>query len=205
LHLPFLNIGRCFSCSQLGEYPTIIELGRELLEDDEYKNCIIRDDSKQAWLYNSLANSFSLSGQPQRAIPLYDKAKNIFGTITKDKPNLDIGLLNLVYQQIMIGELDSAESNFKRSFELRREIENENYKMAYETVCHQELGRLLAYRGKFRESKKEIVAALKIAQKFGVKQNEGLSHVYLSICSLFMSNAEKALNAAKKARELADV
>jgi tetratricopeptide (TPR) repeat protein len=83
--------------------------------------------------------------------------------------------------------------------EISREIK-ENFE---EAVGHRKLGQLLAYQGEFGESEKEIEAAIKIAQKSGEKQNEGLSHSYLSTRALLMSNAEEALNYARKSRELA--
>ena len=110
-------------------------------------------------------------------------------------------MVNLAYDQSQIGVLDAAESNVMRSIEICREIEDK-FK---EAVGHQELGRLLAYRGEFEESKKETEAAIKIAEELGIKQNEGLSHAYCSLRSIFMSNAEEAIKSAKKARELADV
>ena len=34
----------------------------------------LKDESGQAWTLNALANSYSLSGQPARAVPLFEAA-----------------------------------------------------------------------------------------------------------------------------------
>jgi tetratricopeptide (TPR) repeat protein len=112
-----------------------------------------------------------------------------------------VGLGNLAFYQIPIGKLDAAESNLRRRIEICREIKAELQK----AFGHSELGRLLAYRGKFDESEKELISALKLFTKLYEVQPQCIVWAYRSIRSLFMSNAEEALKSARKARELADV
>ena len=79
-----------------------------------------------------------------------------------DKKNLAIGLGNLAYMaQIYIGALAAAEANLRRRIALCREIGDE----FSEAVGHQELGRLLAYRGAWAESARELDAALGLFEK----------------------------------------
>ena len=73
-----------------------------------------------------------------------------------DKKNLAIGLGNLADDQAKIGALRAAEANLRRRIELCREIEDE----FDEAIGHQELGRLLAYRGAWDEAEGELAAAL---------------------------------------------
>ena len=69
-----------------------------------------------------------------------------------DKTNIAIGLGNLAIQQIAIGALAAAEANLRRRIALCRELGDE-YR---EAIGHQELGRLLAYRGAWAESEEHL-------------------------------------------------
>jgi tetratricopeptide (TPR) repeat protein len=165
---------------------------------DELPN--LSKEDYQVHAGNELANSYALSGQSRRAIPLLERLAAMLERAS-DKKNLAIALGNLADDQLIIGELDAAEANLRRSIEICREIENE----LYEAVGHQELGLLLAYRGEFEKSEKELTSALELFTKEDQVQSQGIVWEYRAIRSLLMSNAEKAFNAAIKARELADV
>ncbi|MCK4735561.1 MAG: hypothetical protein KAT65_24115, partial [Methanophagales archaeon] len=182
-------------------YQTIIELLRALFPDGEDKLPRLKKEDDQAWTLNALANSSSLSGQPRRSVLMFEM-HNKLSEEAGNKKNLAIGLGNLAYMaQIPIGELDSAESNLKRSIEIFREIKYE----FGEAVEYQELGRLLAYRGKFAESEMELISALELFTKLNAVQSQGIVLAYRTLRSLLMSNAEDALKYAEKAHELADV
>ena len=58
---------------QLGAYQLIIDLLRPLFPDGEDRPPRLKDESAQAWTLNELANSYSLSGQPRRAVPLFEQ------------------------------------------------------------------------------------------------------------------------------------
>ncbi len=180
---------------RFGAHQTTIELLRALFPDGEYKPSILKNEEDQAWTLNTLAISYAYSGQYIRAVRLFETA-NESGEKRGDTKNVAIGLANLAYMaQIPIGALDAAESNLRRSIEICHEIKQE----VRETIHHSELGRLLAYQGKFKESENELTIALDIFAKSGV------IWAYRSLCALLMSSAEEALERARKARELADV
>ena len=69
-----------------------------------------------------------------------------------------------------IGALAAAEANLRRSIALCREIGDE----FREAVGHQELGRLLAYRGAWAESERELDAALRLFEKEKDVQSQGV-------------------------------
>ena len=79
----------------------------------------------QAWTLAALANSYSLSGQPARAVPLVRGAQLLYERSAGDKKNLAIGLGNLADDQLKIGALAAAEANLRRSIALGREIGDE--------------------------------------------------------------------------------
>lgn len=184
---------------RFGAYQTIIELIRALFPDGEDKPPRLKDEFGQGWALNALANSYALSGQPRRTVPLF-KISTEIAEKRGDKKNVAITLGNLADDQNKIGELDTAESNLRRRIEICGEIKDE-FKIA---VGHAELGRLLAYRGKFEESENEFVTALELNKKSRNVQFQGLVWAYRSLRALLMSSAEEAHKHARKARELAD-
>ncbi|MCK4427050.1 MAG: hypothetical protein KAW16_01050 [candidate division Zixibacteria bacterium] len=183
---------------QLGAYQLIIELERAFFDDDEYKSCRLKEDSRQAWLYNSLANSYSLSGQSKKGVPLLERQIAIQEK-QGVKKSVAIGLGNLADDQTKIGDLKSAESNLRRSVELCQEIEDE----FWEAMGHQELGRLLTYQGKFEGSERELAKSTKCWEKTNHKQGLCLDESYRALRALFMSDADEALISAKRAYEIA--
>ena len=58
---------------QLGAYQLRIDLLRALFPDGEDRPPRLKDEGAQAWTLNGLANSYSLSGQPRRAVPLFER------------------------------------------------------------------------------------------------------------------------------------
>lgn len=187
---------------RFGANQTIIELLRALFPDGECKPPRLKDEGDQAWTLNGLAISYAYSGQYRRAMPLFETANEI-AEKRGDTKNVAIGLANLAYMaQIPIGALDAAESNLRHSIEICREIKQE----VQETMGrNSELGRLLAYRGKLKESENELTIALDIFAKLNKVQAQGVIWAYRSLCALLMSSAEEAIERARKARELADV
>ncbi len=78
-----------------------------------------------------------------------------------DKKNLAIGLGNVAIQQLVIGALSAAERNLRRRIDLCREIEDE----FREAIGHQELGRVLSYRGEWQEAEQELDKAIELFEK----------------------------------------
>jgi len=197
---------------QFGAYQLQIELLRALFPEGEDRPLRLKDESAQAWTLNALANSYSLSGQPRRAVPLFEQQIAIREK-QGDKKNLAIGLGNVATQQLVIGALRPAEANLRRYIALCREIEDE----FNEAIGHQELGRLLAYRGVWAESQDELATALAMFEKQQAVQSQCVVVAYRALRALLMArvgarhaaplrgnHAADALAAARRALELAD-
>ena len=96
-----------------------------LFLDSEDKPPRLKDENARAWTLNGLANSYALSGQPRRAVSLFEM-HNALQKRNNSKKNLAIGLGNGAgIAQIHIGALRQAERNVRRSIDLCREIEDE--------------------------------------------------------------------------------
>ncbi len=182
---------------RFGAYQLNIELLRALFPDGEDRPPRLTQESAQAWTLNDLAASYSLSGQPRRAVPLVER-QNGLQEKAGDKLNLAIGLGNLAYNQLALGQLRAAEANLRRKLEMNAgEFEA--------AVGHQELGRLLAFEGAFEEAARELEASTRQWERTGDKQGLCLDQAYLALRALLMGDAQAALEAAGQARQLADV
>jgi tetratricopeptide (TPR) repeat protein len=170
---------------QFGAYELQVELLRALFPDGEDQPPHLRDESGQASTLNDLACVYGLSGQPRRAVPLSEQHNAIYEK-RGDKRNLAIGLGNLADDQLKIGALRAAEANLRRQIALCREIEDERN----EAVGHQELGRLLAYRGMWAEAEKELDAALDIEVWKNNPQGHGVNWAHRALRALLWARAE---------------
>lgn len=193
----------------LGAYQLIIDLLRPLFPDGEDRPPRLKDESAQGWTLNLLANAYSLSGQPRRAVPLFEQAAAL-AERQGNKSNLAPGLGNLAYMaQLPIGALQAAEANLRRSSALRLEIKHES---GY-SVGHQELGRLLAYRGAYAESEKELATAQNMDKKRTDVQGQCVTWAYRTLRELLLlrttshsgiRNPQSAIELAGRALDLAD-
>ena len=209
---------------QFGAYQKEIELLSALfLKNNEIPN--LKEESQQAVVMNALATSYSLSGQPRRAVPLFQLGNDLdIDAIKKEYLNfnwedpatyprgeeaqrvsvrlkeLTIGLGNLAHMaQIPIGDLKSAEVNLQRGITLDKEVAD----IFQEGCDHQELGRTLSFIANFSESKKELNNAMNCFIKNENVQSQGVIWSYRSHRALFMNDPKEALRCAKQALEFA--
>ncbi|MFC2030327.1 tetratricopeptide repeat protein [Chloroflexota bacterium] len=158
----------------------------------------LREKRAQAWVLNSLASSYSRSGQPSAAVPLLEMHYSLREKL-RDKTNLALGLRNLASVQLELGELAEAENNLRRSIDWSRESKEH----AFEASGHQELGRLLATQGSFEEAAQHLDAAIEIQERIGRIQAAGRTWTYRAQCALLMGKPKIALDAARFALEKA--
>jgi len=194
---------------QLGAYLLQIDLLRPLFLDGEDRPPRLKDETAQAWTLNALANSYSLSGQPRRAVSLFE-ASNDIDEKRGDKRGVAIGLENVAYMaQLPIGALRAADTNLRSSIKLSGDIENE-FK---EAIGHQELGRLLAYRGAYAESEAELCASTAYSKETNDVQGQCLDEAYRALRELLclrttspsaVCSPQSAIELARRALELAD-
>ena len=185
---------------RFGAYDRQIEMLGALFPEGEDRPPRLASESDQAWTLNELANCYSLSGQPRQAVPVFEAAAALSEKLD-ERQNLAIGLGNLADDQLKLGRLEPAETALRRSIELSREIEGK----FEEAVGHQELGRLLAYQGRFAEAERELETALKSFHSQDRRQSESVVWVYRALLRLLRHDPKAALAAACESRRLADV
>jgi tetratricopeptide (TPR) repeat protein len=197
---------------QFGAYHLCIELLRALFLDGEDKPPRLKNKSAQAWALNELAKSYAMSGQPRRAVPLFEMATTMLEKAS-DKEGLAIELGNISQlAQLPIGALMEAECNQHRKINLCHEIGDE----FNESVGHQAVGRVLSYRGMWQEAEQELDAAISIQQDINEVQIEGLSNASCALRFLLMAREavrsnlsqiqilKSSIECAQRALELAE-
>jgi tetratricopeptide (TPR) repeat protein len=203
---------------QFGAYQLRIELLRALFLDGEDKPPRLKNEAWQAWALNELANSYYMSGQLRRAIPLFEiiVKTHEYGvvnpgsfTVNEWKRDLAKGLGNLAQLQLVIGALRAAENNLRRGIDLCREIAD----VFGSTFVYLELGHVLSYRGSWQEAKQELDTVVAVQQIFKQVQSEGVSTAHHALRYLLMArdnsksktkNLKSAVKSAQRALELAD-
>ncbi len=186
---------------RFGAYHMCIELIRVLFPDGEEELPRLRGETAQAWTLNELATYYDLSGQPRSAVGAFEKALKLAEKVG-DRGNAAVVLVNLANERLELGELAAAEGNVRRSIDLLHDIGDE----AREAVGHKDLGRLLAYRGIFAESEHHLQTAQEVFDALGAQRTSFVSVVraYGALRALLTGDARAALEAARRARELAD-
>ncbi len=186
---------------QLGAYQQMIDLLRALFPDGEDKLPSLSKENDQVWTLAALANSYSLSGQPGAAIPLFQRVVSLKEK-QKDKKNMAVGLYNLADEQINISALAEAAGSLRRSIALCQEIEDR----PKEAIGHAEYGRLLAYCGDWVKSTTELDAAQDEFDRLGPSITNYVSVVRANraLFSLLQEDGAAARDAAHEALRLAD-
>jgi tetratricopeptide (TPR) repeat protein len=184
---------------RFGAYQACIELLRALFPDDENRPPRLKDQSAQAWALNEMSNAYALSGRPHPSM----RARELALAINEqqgDKRRIATDLGNLANRHIEVGDLAAAEQSLQRRIELCREI-GDTFRKA---IGHQQLGRLLAYRGAFADAQEEIGISIAYCEKARHQQGYCQNMLTLALGTLLINDAKAALEAARRARELAD-
>jgi tetratricopeptide (TPR) repeat protein len=146
---------------QFGAYQLMIELKLALFTNGEDRLPHLKAERDQSWILAALANSYSLSGQPRRAVPLFERSIAIDekrGSVVDVA--VALGALGSV-ALLPIGSLRDAEARVRKRIALCAEIRDE----FEEAVGHHDLGHLLAYRGAWVESESELAIALEMFER----------------------------------------
>ncbi|HLA07028.1 MAG TPA: tetratricopeptide repeat protein, partial [Anaerolineales bacterium] len=197
---------------QFGAYQLRIELLRALFLDGEDKPPRLKDEAWQGWTLNGLANSYSLSGQPRRAVPPYTSAIALAEKVG-NKTNLAVGL-GAISEMVLFptGALSTAEHNLRRQIDLCVEIDDK----LDESNGHHQLSRVLVYCGNWKKSEQEQDIAQQMFEKENHVQGQGVVWSYSALRFLLMAreavvsgqssivHCQSSIQCAQRALELAE-
>jgi tetratricopeptide (TPR) repeat protein len=193
---------------QFCAYQLRIDLLRVLFPDGEDRPPRLVDEGAQASARYELAKSYSLAGQPQRAVLLFKQHNHMYVELHRQRP-VAVGLRDLAEVQVKIGALRAAESNLLSSINLSPMIEDE----LLAAVARLELALLLAYRGEWADSERELVTALDLFEHHSEVQLQGVAWAYRALCAILtirsgstpcILKADSIIQWAGRALELAD-
>jgi tetratricopeptide (TPR) repeat protein len=157
-------------------------------------------DGAQSYALNALAQSYQLSGQPGRAVPLFRRANEI-DERTGDAHNRQIGLSNLGESLREIGALRSALGASSQALVLNRESEDGFHEGLGLTI----LGPVLISTGAHALGCVALSRARHILAERGERQGEGVADASLAELALWVGDLVKAGIWAEHAWELAAV
>lgn len=184
---------------RLGAYQLVIELLQGfLIREDTLVEGLERQ--QQSWLLEALANAYSASGYPQRAIALL-QASIRHDLEQEDKESLAIAYWNLAVQQLVLGDLVNVETNLKESIELCTNI-SDNYNGI---KAHQYFALLKAYQGSFEECWEHLEIAFSLSQTLDSPSLISSLRAYQSLCKILSDELESATEAARLALQQANV
>jgi tetratricopeptide (TPR) repeat protein len=157
-------------------------------------------DNDQSFTISALAQSYQLSGQPGRSVPLTRRAYEIYGR-EGETHNRSILLSNLGPALREIGALCDAVAALQQALVLSRELKDEHQ----EGVALQELGRALGSRGAHALGHVALGRSRYIFVKRGAAQSEGVAGAYLAELALWVGDLVRAGNWTERAWKLAAV
>jgi tetratricopeptide (TPR) repeat protein len=183
---------------QLGASQLRIDLLRGLFPDRGIDNPRLKDESDRAWTLNALATTYSVSGQPGRAIAALRVVIEIAENL-RAMNNVAIALGNLASgAQIQVGSLRAAYGNLGRSIGLCRKIKDK----FWQAVGHRELGLLLAYCGAWAQSSWNLMKAHEMFEEQNAVQSQGVVLNYRILLGLLRQRTMEGENVLRT--EIAD-
>jgi tetratricopeptide (TPR) repeat protein len=158
----------------------------------------LTDDGDQDLTLNALAQSYQLSGQPGRSVPLFRRA-NEMDEQQGNNSNQQVGLSNLGNVLRETGALREAAGVVRQALVLNRELED----TFREGVNLKSLGRVLGIMDDRALSRVALGRSQRIDAKRGDAQGEGLAIAYLAERSLWLGDFAQASALADRAWALA--
>jgi len=141
---------------QFGAYDLAIDLLLCVFPDGEEQRPRLADEFHRGQALNMLASCFTLSGQPRRALPMFQRMKALFDE-QSEMTNRLVGATNLATAYLLVGELRNAVTALELAIALVLPPEDEWRK----AVTHERLGLVHAYRGLWRDSRRGLDRALR--------------------------------------------
>ncbi len=179
---------------------TRIELLEHFFPDGVVAPPKLADPRCQSFILNALATAYHLSGEPNRAVPLYRNSLEI-DEKQEDMSNASIELSNLSDALRFVGHLREADIAASCAININMTRGNNYRGLEIEPLYFR--GLVLASCGQTINAKELLFQALDISVSRQNQQREGLVHLYLAQSFLWFSRADTALPLALRASKLA--
>ena len=175
---------------QFGAYQLMIELVWLFFPADKIGPPFLKDENKQAVLYNSLANSYSINGQPRSSIPFYEKSIEI--SQKKEKELEQAVILGTFAYMVLIptGDLHAAKAKLLSAIDLCKKIHN----IEWEACFNLYLSSYLIIVGVWDEALKKLDWSQEIFDKAGARRTNFVSMVRAKRSQLALQMSRSPLN-----------
>ena len=180
---------------QLGEYDEDISLKKAFFPDGVDQPPRLKDRLDVGWLLNALAMAYANTGQERKAVELQGQA-NDMPERQMCIDDLAHGLGDLAESQMLLGELNKAESDLRQIIMICADIKD-----WWEAVGHQELGRVLIYMGRYDQADKELEMGLGLFAIQDGEQGQCVGWSHCALRAILMDEPTSALKALQEARE----
>jgi len=189
--------------SQLSAYYFILDLLKELFPEGENRMPRLKEEAKQAEIINDLACAYSLSAQPEKAIPLFLKSLQILEK-KNEKEYVAIAFGNLANDQFRIGKFSASTMHFRKENLTGKEI---NFKTEIAS-SHRVLGLILAFQGRWAvacainpnpplsgsaRAEEELDISFKLVEKDNNVQSMSIVSAYRSLSALLKARLAAVL------------
>ena len=182
---------------RLGAYQLVIELLQGFFSSEDTPTPELEKD-QQSWLLDALANAYSASGYPQRAIHLL-QTSIAFDQEEGDRES--IADWNLAVQQLMLGDFVGAEKSLEASIAVCTAISDK-----YNAIkTHQYFALLRAYQGMFESSWHHLEQTFLLMQVQETPTLASSLWAYQALCQTLAGELDQALKASEQALQLANV
>ena len=149
----------------------------------------LTEPGKQAWTLNALAQAYQMTGQPGRAVPLFERSNQHKEQVSYTV-DLSSGLRDLAYAQRLVGGLRYSEVAARRALLIDRRDENR----LLEAISLQVLGLALAARGRYDESEVALDRSLDLADR----TNANRAYNHQAMRALWFGDHSSALDWSDK-------
>lgn len=180
-----------------GEYRLFIELLHSLHTDEGHLPTFT-DPDDLPWALNKLALCYERTGKSSLAVETFQKHISVRETMNY-RPGVAIGLGNLSEVLIRMGLLKQAAQVLERKISITRQIGDR----LKEIIGRQDLGLLLAYQGRFEESRQQLDITREWLSERAEKRDEGVTWAHYTMLQLLQ--AKDALEYAQRTLDLADI
>lgn len=153
------------------------------------KKKYLKDENNISIIYTEVAKGLTYikKGEYSKALPLFEKAKNIYMSSAENNPSNANVLSNIANIYREMGEYNKAKEMAEIAETIAREyLGNDSKNYAYIINCY---GSVYAKIGKEKEAKDKFETALRIFRRSYVSENNlDMVYTYLKIASLYTLN-----------------
>lgn len=185
---------------RFGMITTLIELVSELFPNISDPKSFVTDNSLQIRVLNVMAYAYRLAGRSELILYFYQESTELAKTIG-GVSDIAFGLRNMLRQYLLSGNINSA-------YEMQSahsKLADDSSDLSLKALGFRDMGVLKSVTGDYLGAKKDWNEAERLFTELKDERRLGMVWAYRARLAKWENNIRSSLEAAKKARELANV